>query len=193
MPIEHRSVYVSTTLMIVIFTTIICGGLTEPMLSRMGMRGVGASPTPSVDEEEDSYDEEMEVSTGLEEEENLSKLRIGSGSQLSGTSYEPMRTTDSEEETVGLSPLHRADSLISQHSSHNSPVGHTHRQHRSGRGNNRQSNSKSGSSSSSGKPLTFRKRSQQFLRKFERDYMTPLFGGPSKVSYKNGDNLAFSQ
>lgn len=38
MPREHRGVYVSTTLLIVIFTTIICGGLTEPMLSQMGMR-----------------------------------------------------------------------------------------------------------------------------------------------------------
>jgi hypothetical protein len=38
MPLEHRNLYVSTTLMIVIFTTIFCGGLTEPMLTRMGMR-----------------------------------------------------------------------------------------------------------------------------------------------------------
>jgi hypothetical protein len=38
MPLEHRQLYVSTTLLLVIFTTIICGGLTEPMLSKMGMR-----------------------------------------------------------------------------------------------------------------------------------------------------------
>lgn len=30
--------YVSTTLGVVIFTTVVCGGLTEPMLTRMGMR-----------------------------------------------------------------------------------------------------------------------------------------------------------
>lgn len=38
MPQEHRNLYVSTTLMIVIFTTIICGGLTEPMLTYTAMR-----------------------------------------------------------------------------------------------------------------------------------------------------------
>ena len=39
MPGDNTDMYVSTTLSIVIFTTIVCGGLTEPMLSRMGMRG----------------------------------------------------------------------------------------------------------------------------------------------------------
>ncbi len=38
MPGEHKDLYISTTLSIVIFTTVVCGGLTEPMLSRMGMR-----------------------------------------------------------------------------------------------------------------------------------------------------------
>mmetsp|Transcript_766 Transcript_766/g.760 ORF Transcript_766/g.760 Transcript_766/m.760 type:complete len:534 (-) Transcript_766:333-1934(-) len=38
MPGENTDLYVSTTLSIVIFTTVVCGGLTEPMLSRMGMR-----------------------------------------------------------------------------------------------------------------------------------------------------------
>lgn len=38
MPQEHRSLYSSTTLLLVIFTTIFCGGLTEPMLTKMGMR-----------------------------------------------------------------------------------------------------------------------------------------------------------
>lgn len=33
--------YVSTTLGVVIFTTVVCGGLTEPMLTRMGMRNAG--------------------------------------------------------------------------------------------------------------------------------------------------------
>eukprot|EP01041_Mallomonas_annulata_P001504 gene1504-2899_t len=35
---ENRDLFVSTTLSVVIFTTIICGGLTEPMLTRMGMK-----------------------------------------------------------------------------------------------------------------------------------------------------------
>jgi hypothetical protein len=38
LPAEHKDVYVSTTLGIVIFTTLVCGGLTEPMLNRTGMR-----------------------------------------------------------------------------------------------------------------------------------------------------------
>jgi hypothetical protein len=37
-PGEHKDVYVSSTLTIVIFTTVIFGGLTEPMLTRMSMR-----------------------------------------------------------------------------------------------------------------------------------------------------------
>ena len=37
MPGEHRDLYVSTTLSIVIFTTVVCGGLTAPLLSTMGL------------------------------------------------------------------------------------------------------------------------------------------------------------
>lgn len=37
-PGEHRDVYISTTLSIVVFTTVVFGGLTEPVLTRMGMR-----------------------------------------------------------------------------------------------------------------------------------------------------------
>jgi hypothetical protein len=54
MPVEHRQLYVSTTLVIVIFTTVICGGLTEPILSKMGMRGTGEIDDD--DEGEDSAD-----------------------------------------------------------------------------------------------------------------------------------------
>ena len=43
MPGERRDMYVSTTLSIVIFTTVVCGGLTAPMMSRMGMRQSPAS------------------------------------------------------------------------------------------------------------------------------------------------------
>ena len=51
MPGESTDLYISTTLSIVIFTTIVCGGLTEPMLSRMGMRG-----QPLTGEEQASYE-----------------------------------------------------------------------------------------------------------------------------------------
>lgn len=38
MPEDHRDLYASTTLSIVLFTTVVCGGLTEPLLTRMGMK-----------------------------------------------------------------------------------------------------------------------------------------------------------
>ena len=38
MPGAHKEVYETTTLSVVIFTTVVCGGLTEPLLSRMGMK-----------------------------------------------------------------------------------------------------------------------------------------------------------
>lgn len=40
MPGEHKDIYVTTTLSLVIFTTIVCGGLTERVLTKMGMKVV---------------------------------------------------------------------------------------------------------------------------------------------------------
>jgi hypothetical protein len=60
MPLEHRQLYVSTTLLLVIFTTIICGGLTEPMLSKMGMR----NNTKEDEEGEGEGEEEEGASPG---------------------------------------------------------------------------------------------------------------------------------
>jgi sodium/hydrogen exchanger 8 len=39
MPGEHKEVYSTTTLSICIFTTVVCGGFTERMLAKFGMRG----------------------------------------------------------------------------------------------------------------------------------------------------------
>ncbi len=47
MPGEHKDLYVSTTLSVVIFTTVVCGGLTEPMLSKMDMRHTTSSSSSS--------------------------------------------------------------------------------------------------------------------------------------------------
>jgi len=64
MPGNHREIYATTTLFICIFTTVVCGGLTDRMLTRFGMKqtvggrsergdspdsgnGVGAHPTTS--------------------------------------------------------------------------------------------------------------------------------------------------
>lgn len=65
MPLEHRGIYVSTTLMLVVFTTIGFGGLTEPMLTYTGMRVISqpsganspTSPTPSSRTSKDSLDD----------------------------------------------------------------------------------------------------------------------------------------
>jgi hypothetical protein len=48
MPEAHADLYISTTLSIVLFTTIIVGGLTEPMIGYTGMR-LSVSPPPSPD------------------------------------------------------------------------------------------------------------------------------------------------
>ena len=51
MPEENRDLYVSTTLSIVIFTTIIIGGLTEPMLNytKMKMTTTEEASSPRMD------------------------------------------------------------------------------------------------------------------------------------------------
>ena len=38
MPGENRDLYTCTTLSVIIFTTVVCGGLTEPMLTKMSMK-----------------------------------------------------------------------------------------------------------------------------------------------------------
>ena len=47
MPGENKKLYISTTLYVVIFTTIVCGGLTEPIMNRMGMRAVLSTHLPA--------------------------------------------------------------------------------------------------------------------------------------------------
>lgn len=37
-PIAHRPVVVTTTLAVVLVTTFVCGGLTEPLVSYLGMK-----------------------------------------------------------------------------------------------------------------------------------------------------------
>ena len=54
----HKDVYETTTLSIVIFTTVVCGGLTEPMLRHAGMkRGTDAVS----DGDDDLHTELLEV------------------------------------------------------------------------------------------------------------------------------------
>lgn len=43
MPGKHREIYATTTLFICIFTTVVCGGLTDRMLTRFGMKQMNDS------------------------------------------------------------------------------------------------------------------------------------------------------
>ena len=45
MPAPNRDLYVTTTLSVVIFTTVFCGGLTSPVLLATGMRTSGGAET----------------------------------------------------------------------------------------------------------------------------------------------------
>ena len=45
MPGENKKLYISTTLYVVIFTTIVFGGLTEPIMNRMGKQLIHAYST----------------------------------------------------------------------------------------------------------------------------------------------------
>mmetsp|Transcript_595 Transcript_595/g.1294 ORF Transcript_595/g.1294 Transcript_595/m.1294 type:complete len:291 (-) Transcript_595:156-1028(-) len=54
MPGPNRDLYVTTTLSVVIFTTVFCGGLTEPLLSLTGMK---SSTAEQGDEDGSSEDE----------------------------------------------------------------------------------------------------------------------------------------
>jgi sodium/hydrogen exchanger 8 len=38
MPVKNRDVFVTTTTSVIVFTTLVCGGLTEPMLGLNGMK-----------------------------------------------------------------------------------------------------------------------------------------------------------
>ena len=55
MPGPHKDIYETTTLGVIFFTTIICGGLTATMLSRTGMKRVpDSSGGQAGDEDDDS-------------------------------------------------------------------------------------------------------------------------------------------
>ena len=57
MPGRHREVYATTTLFICIFTTVVCGGLTDRMLTRFGMKtNLRDMETSFADESEQSYE-----------------------------------------------------------------------------------------------------------------------------------------
>lgn len=70
MPEAHKDLYISTTLSIVIFTTVIVGGLTEPMANFTGMRR-SVSPPPSPDYSMLVSTPEEIIDNGLESKLNI--------------------------------------------------------------------------------------------------------------------------
>jgi hypothetical protein len=97
MPMQNRDLYVSTTLSIVVFTTVVFGGLTEPILTYTGMR---RTDTP--------------------EEVLLHNLGEGLGldDDFEGSSYKNVSTSDNaDDDSRGLSM--REVSSHYQHSNHN--------------------------------------------------------------------------
>lgn len=97
MPGAHRDVYISTTLSVVILTTVVCGGLTEPMLTRMGMKVEN-----NKDNANDDHQYQQLVWNGNAEE--------ASASQLAATP--PPRRPREREPRTGLRNFwHRFDTL----------------------------------------------------------------------------------
>lgn len=65
MPRGNRDLYATTTLCVVIFTTIVCGGLTEPILEAAGMKTEVALPAKLSREEDESDSDSAEELTPL--------------------------------------------------------------------------------------------------------------------------------
>jgi len=61
MPLVNRDLYATTTLSIVIFTTIVCGGLTEPLLEAMEMKIKDPGLRNGDSSDDDSEDERHEL------------------------------------------------------------------------------------------------------------------------------------
>ena len=63
MPGANRDLYITTTLSVVIFTTIFCGGLTEPLLNRTKMKRDTSRMAVDSDDENGGLLEEEEESS----------------------------------------------------------------------------------------------------------------------------------
>lgn len=61
MPGKHHDLFVTTTLSVVIFSTVVMGGLTAPMLTCTGMRTINDDGRDNIGEEMDSEDDEQSL------------------------------------------------------------------------------------------------------------------------------------
>jgi hypothetical protein len=74
MPGEFRALYISTTLCIVIFTTVVLGGLTEPLLTALRLRGPSQELSREHQEESDHGNYEVIVHSLVMCEINVTRL-----------------------------------------------------------------------------------------------------------------------
>mmetsp|Transcript_29353 Transcript_29353/g.85557 ORF Transcript_29353/g.85557 Transcript_29353/m.85557 type:complete len:617 (-) Transcript_29353:67-1917(-) len=113
MPLVNRDLYATTTLSIVIFTTIVCGGLTEPLLEVMEMKVKDPSLRNGDSSDEDSEDETHELLSSARDgdhasEQGVSMDVLGSGSdRMPGDTGCSATTTSTTTGAASASPGRR--------------------------------------------------------------------------------------
>jgi len=212
LPGEHRDVYISTTLGIVIFTTIVCGGLTEPMLAKMGMRvQIGAETgtssvtagNSSIGHSHDSDDDDCMMAGGPDSPGNSHKSTAttctgstdaaggagaGAFNSPGGGAPRSMHVSSLIEEAV--SARNNATSvlfgLISGATSSTSTMfgNRSPYEHLSMADGGGGGGDDSTGSSGGGRGS--RRNQRSFIERFDEEYMQPLFGGPSRDSISVG-------
>ena len=152
MPGEHKDLYISTTLSVVIFTTIVCGGLTEPFMNKMGMRltvnSPGGGPAVGVAAEYEKLHADSEADADTVE-------LAGSGGHSSNNNSNSNNSSSSNS-SCSSSSSSSSSGLVNGVGGGSSVGGGT--ETRPSRGADRALN---------------------FLQMFDQNYMSPVFGGPA--------------
>lgn len=179
MPKEHRSVYVSTTLMIVIFTTLICGGLTEPMLTHMGMR-TGRNKGQQALMDNNNAEAMPIASSNISSSSGLMGMVSGLWHRVTSSS------SGSGNHNSSSSPGTNSNRGSSHHLN-NIPPDHSNYEMCRARGSEDGDNIErvfgGNTSSSAGSTNAIPQlRVRSLLQRIDDDYMNPIFGGP-KVSF----------
>mmetsp|Transcript_19930 Transcript_19930/g.27469 ORF Transcript_19930/g.27469 Transcript_19930/m.27469 type:complete len:594 (+) Transcript_19930:22-1803(+) len=182
MPGENKKLYISTTLYVVIFTTIVCGGLTEPIMNRMGMRAAISAHLPAGGSKD--VESGKASRTLCSSPSGHSEGVLGLGSEDGAGSSSNKASGSGGRAARSTATRGKAD-VTTVHRNSVNP----------GNGNSSNSSSSSlGSAESTdpdhslGIPLKM-----AFLQRFEMTYMRPLFGGPSRGDSGNesdGDSSA---
>mmetsp|Transcript_15735 Transcript_15735/g.34794 ORF Transcript_15735/g.34794 Transcript_15735/m.34794 type:complete len:614 (+) Transcript_15735:141-1982(+) len=173
MPSEHKDVYISTTLGIVITTTLVCGGLTEPILSKMGMRVIGeraagASPGADTHVRAEHGDVDHGDLPPLSMGEVMTEVSAEVSAQRSRASNAFFNFIGGDSNEGGAARVERRYEAYEHLALQDD-------------GSPMQSSSAPGLAgsdvdSAEGREGSLRPRS--LMERFDRDYMQPLFGGP---------------